>query len=69
MSNNKSYIYDVDELVKASESQEKIYIEYMNGYEEIFDSHLFKKEDWLFTIKTLKNVSNGNDFNFFKLNY
>ncbi len=68
MLSNKSYIYDVDELVRASEQQQKIYIEYKNGFEEVLDAHLFKKEDWQFTIKSLKNVSNGNFFNFFKLN-
>ncbi len=68
MLSNKSYINHVDDLIRASENKEKIYIEYRGYSEEILDAHLFKKEDWLFTIKSLKNVSNGNVFNFFKVN-
>lgn len=68
MKSDKSYINDIDELISISENKEKIFIEYKNGFEEIADAHLFKKEDWLFTIKSLKNVSNGNFFRFFKLN-
>ncbi len=67
MKSDKSYINNIDELVSISEKKEKIFIEYKNGFEEIADAHLFKKEDWLFTINSLKNVSNGNWFKFFKI--
>ena len=69
MQHKKIYIDNVSELVEASEKKEKIYIEHNYGCDEIFSSHLFNQEDWLFTIKTLKNVSNGNLFRFFKINF